>query len=262
MSAEVMSGGGGSPKLQNKIITPSTSSQIITPDNDYDGLSKVTVNAMPTGALNNPTINSNGLITSSVGTNGYLSSGTSKTLQLSTQGSKTITPGRYSQTAVSSGKYTTGAVTVSGSSNLTAGNIKSGVNIFGVTGTLSSTPIEVRKIQPSQGTTTYTFIPTKFSFYDRTLYPYQIIMIREGYSYKCGFIALQSYMTNQNWGGKLWASYTDWSGNAVTSVNSYVEVTWNYGNTGKFTITLENNSDVYFSGDPYYLYVICEKAPT
>lgn len=87
-------------------------------------------------------------------------------------------------------------------------------------------------------------------------------MIREGYSYKCGFIALQSYMTNQNWGGKLWASYTDWSGNAVTSINSYVEVTWNYGNTGKFTITLENNSDVYFSGDPYYLYVICEKAPT
>ena len=217
---------------------------------------------MPTGVLNNPTINSNGLITANIGTSGYLSSGTSKTLQLSTQGPKTIIPGRYSQTAVSSGKYTTGAVTVSGSSNLTASNIKSGVNIFGVTGTLSSTPIEVRKIQPSQGTTTYTFIPTKFSFYDRTLYPYQIIMIREGYSYKCGFIALQSYMTNQNWGGKLWASYTDWSGNAVTSVNSYVEVTWNYGNTGKFTITLENNSDVYFSGDPYYLYVICEKAPT
>ena len=146
MSAEVMSGGGGSPKLQDKVITPSTSSQIIIPDNSYDGLSKVTVNAMPTGALNNPTINSNGLITSSVGTSGYLSSGTNKTLQLSTQGSKTVIPGRYAQTAVSSGIYTTGAVTVSGSSNLTASNIKSGVNIFGVTGTLSNTPIEVRKI--------------------------------------------------------------------------------------------------------------------
>ena len=262
MSAEVMSGGGGSPKLQTKTVSPSISSQNVIPDSGYDGLSRVAVNAMPTGSLNGISVNSNGLITSSVGTSGYLSSGTSKTLQLSTQGPKTIIPGRYSQTAVSSGKYTTGAVTVSGSSNLTASNIKNGVNIFGVTGTLSSTPIEVRKIQPSQGTTTYTFIPTKFSFYDRTLYPYQIIMIREGYSYKCGFIALQSYMTNQNWGGKLWASYTDWSGNAVTSVDSYVEVTWNYGNTGKFTITLENNSDVYFSGDPYYLYVICEKAPT
>lgn len=87
-------------------------------------------------------------------------------------------------------------------------------------------------------------------------------MIREGYRYKCGFITLQSYMTSQNWDEKLYASYTDWSGNAATSLNSYVEVTWNYGNTGKFTITLENNSDIYFSGDPYYLYVICEKAPT
>lgn len=80
MSIEVISGGGGNPKLQDKIITPSTSSQIITPDNDYDGLSKVTVNAIPTGVLNNPTINSNGLVTANIGTSGYLSSGTNKTL--------------------------------------------------------------------------------------------------------------------------------------------------------------------------------------
>ena len=262
MSVEVMSGGGGSPKLQDKIITPSTSSQIVIPDSSYDGLSKVTVNAMPTGALGTPIISSGGLITSSVGTSGYLSSGTNKTLQLSTQSSKTITPGRSSQTAVSSGKYTTGAVTVSGSSNLVAGNIKSGVSIFGVTGTLSSTPIEVRKIQPSQGSTSYSFVPTKFSFYDRTLYPYQIIIIRGDYNYKCGLVSAENYMTNQNWGGKLWLSYTDYSGNAVTSVNNYVTVTWNYGSTGKFDITLEDDSDIYFSGDPYYLYVICEKAPS
>ena len=262
MSAEVMSGGGGSPKLQDKIITPSTSSQIVTPDSNYDGLSKVIVNAMPTGVLNNPTINSNGLITANVGTSGYLSSGTNKTLQLSTQGSKTITPGRYNQTAVDSGKYTTGAIRVSGDSNLTASNIKSGIDIFGVTGTLSSTPIEVRKIQPSQGTTTYTFIPTKFSFYDRTIYPYQIVMIRGDYDYKCGFTLFQSYRTNPNWGGKLYGTYIDWSSNMVTSVYSYVTVTWNYGSTGKFDITLENDSDIYFSGDPYYLYVVCEKIPT
>ena len=80
MSIEVISSGGGNPKLQDKIITPSPSSQIITPDNDYDGLSKVTVNAMPTGVLNNPTINSNGLVTANIGTSGYLSNGTSKTL--------------------------------------------------------------------------------------------------------------------------------------------------------------------------------------
>ena len=85
MSAEVMSGGGGSPKLQTKIVSPSTSSQSIMPNSNYDGLSKVTVNAMPIGSLNGISINSNGLITSSVGSSGYLSSGTSKTLQLQTQ---------------------------------------------------------------------------------------------------------------------------------------------------------------------------------
>ena len=135
MSAEVMSGDGGSPKLQDKIITPSTSSQIITPDNDYDGLSKVTVNAMPTGALNNPTINSSGLITANIGTSGYLSNGTSKTLQLSTQSGTIITPGTDTKIAVSNGKYTTGTIQVQGDSNLIPENIVSGVSIFGVTGT-------------------------------------------------------------------------------------------------------------------------------
>ena len=134
MSAEVMSGGGGSPKLQTKTVSPSTSSQNITPDSNYDGLSKVTINAMPTGSLNEISVNSNGLITSSIGTSGYLPSGTNKTLQLSTQGSKTITPGRYSQTAINNGTYATGTVTVDGDTNLRSSNIANGVTIFGYTG--------------------------------------------------------------------------------------------------------------------------------
>lgn len=83
-------------------------------------------------------VSSGGLITASVtqGT-GYVTGGTkSSTQQLATQGATTITPGTSAKTAVAAGRYTTGAVTVAGDSDLVPGNIKKGVNIFGVTGTL------------------------------------------------------------------------------------------------------------------------------
>ena len=139
---------GAEPTLQEKTVTPSTSAQTITPDTGYDGLSKVTVNAIATATQATPSISvsSSGLITASATQSaGYVSSGTtSATKQLTTQASKTVTPGTSNQTAVASGRYTTGTVTVSGDTNLVAGNIKSGTSIFGVTGTyVDSTPIEI-----------------------------------------------------------------------------------------------------------------------
>ena len=85
-------------------------------------------------------INSNGLITASVTqSSGYVVNGTkSSTKQLTTKGATTITPTTSNQTAVSSGVYTTGAITVKGDSNLVSGNIKDGVSIFGVSGTLTT----------------------------------------------------------------------------------------------------------------------------
>lgn len=98
--------------------------------------------AIPTGeeveqATPSITVNSSGLITASATqTAGLVPAGTtSATKQLTTQAAKTVTPTTSNQTAVSSGRYTTGAVTVAGDSDLVAGNIKSGVSIFGVTGT-------------------------------------------------------------------------------------------------------------------------------
>ena len=135
-----LGGGGGAPELQAKEATPliTNAQQIILPDEGYDGLSKVTVNPMPTGTLKTPTVNSIGYVSSGVQTAGYFDTSATSGLQLSTQAAKTITPTTYSQTAVDSGKYTTGTVTVAGDSDLVATNIRSGVNIFGVAGNLES----------------------------------------------------------------------------------------------------------------------------
>lgn len=136
MSVEVYGGGGGaSLKLQSKIVTPSTEQQIVTPDSGIDGLSKVTVDAMPGGTLAAPAISSGGLITSKIEKGGYLNAGDSRTLQLPTRGDQTIFPSTADQVAVPKGVFTTGQISVIGDANLIPGNIRSGVSIFGQTGT-------------------------------------------------------------------------------------------------------------------------------
>lgn len=77
--------------------------------------------------------------TTRVGTSGYISVNEQigGTLQLDTMSGTTIIPGINTTLAVASGKYTTGDVYVSGDSNLVSSNIKNGVSIFGVNGTLA-----------------------------------------------------------------------------------------------------------------------------
>lgn len=96
------------PSLQSKTVSPSTAAQTITPDSGYDGLSQVVVNAISP-----------------------------------TKGAQTYTPTTIDQT-IDSGRWLTGAQTIKGDSNLVASNIKSGVSIFGVSGSI--TPIRYVKL--------------------------------------------------------------------------------------------------------------------
>lgn len=125
-------------KLQEKPATPSTSEQEITPDSTYDGLSKVTVGAVATATQATPSIsiNQSGLITASATqSEGYVSAGTEgATYQMTTQKGKDVYPGTTRQLVVAAWRYTIGNIYVNGDSNLTAGNIKKGVSIFGVSG--------------------------------------------------------------------------------------------------------------------------------
>lgn len=108
-----------------------------------------TITATPTISVSNA-----GLITASVSATqsvtptvsaGYVSSGTAGTItvsgsdteQLTTQAATTYTPTTSNQT-IAAGTYLTGAQTIAGDSSLVASNIKSGVSIFGVAGSLTS----------------------------------------------------------------------------------------------------------------------------
>ena len=95
--------------------------------------------ATATQATPSISVSTDGLITASVTQSaGYVSSGTkSATKQLTTQAAQTITPGTANKT-IAAGIYLSGTQTIKGDSNLVASNIKSGVSIFGVAGSLTS----------------------------------------------------------------------------------------------------------------------------
>lgn len=79
-------------------------------------------------------------------TAGYVASGTagnssvSLTASVTTKAAATITPGTSNQ-EIAAGTYLTGKQTIAGDPDLVASNIKSGVNIFGVDGSLTSATV-------------------------------------------------------------------------------------------------------------------------
>lgn len=81
-------------------------------------------------------------VTPNVTTSGYITAGTagnssvSLTANVTTKAAATITPTTSNQT-ISAGTYLTGTQTIAGDADLVPANIASGVQIFGVTGSLS-----------------------------------------------------------------------------------------------------------------------------
>ena len=140
VDAESDSSGSGEVKLQSKSVTPSETAQTVRPDGGYDGLSSVAV-----GAISKTYVGSS----------------------VPRKAAATITPGTSAQT-IAAGQYLSGAQMIAGDSDLIPANIRSGVNIFGVTGAYTASGGTTEPVLQSKAVvpTADGFIVTADSGYD------------------------------------------------------------------------------------------------
>lgn len=241
-------------RLQTKSVTPSTSEQTVEPGALYDGLGKVTVGAVATATQATPSISisTRGLITASATqSEGYVSAGTkSATNQMTTQKGKDVYPGTTRQLAVAAWRYTIGNIYVNGDSNLTAGNIKKGVSIFGVAGSYEGSGGEM---QSKSATPTSASRITMSGLGDVKNF---VLLVNDIDVDVSGGATISSICYSNGKLIGLQTIYTRSSGNtaviATTGYSTYLSVTIS---SGTLTITaLQTDNACFDTGSSYILY--------
>ena len=192
------------------------------------------------------TVDSEGLITASAGDK-------NATKQLSTQAAKTITPKASAQTAVASGRYTTGAVTVAGDANLISSNIKSGVSIFGVAGSMSSGNTYMATVAGSSSQTLSVTDANFYSYYNGGNCRLWCMADNEGLSYNSGavFAVMYNPLAQSGW-KSVFVNVISASGQLAYQMGTDSYVTLTVSSSGKLTLNIKAGG---FYATKYHLFL-------
>ena len=140
--------------------------QILTGYSAYGSAGTKIEGTMPNRGTVNHSLSAQGTYTIP---DGWHSGSGKVTQSLSTQGGSTTTPTTVNKLLCGSNKWTTGDIWIKGDSNLVAGNIKNGVNLFGVTGTYSGCVTSDGNVGAAQILTGYSAYGSGGSLIDGTM---------------------------------------------------------------------------------------------